>query len=68
MPTPGQLAYIKSTSRYYKPLKHVTPGRAAWDKVSFLWGDPVYVISSHGDKAKDSKCSEMVDKRTINGH
>lgn len=54
MPTPGQLAYIKSTSRYYKPLKHVTPGRAAWDKVSFLWGDPVYVISSHGDKAKVS--------------
>jgi hypothetical protein len=54
MPTPGALSYIKSYSRYFKPLQHVEPGRTAWDRVSFMWGDPVYVISSQGDRVKVS--------------
>lgn len=51
MPTPGKLSYIKPTSRTYKPEKHVEDGRRAWDKVAFLWGDPVYVISISSGKA-----------------
>lgn len=54
MPIPGKLAYIKATTRYYEPLKHVDPNKKAWDKVTFLWGDPVYVISTQGNKAKVS--------------
>ena len=54
MPTTGKLAYIAKTSKTYKPLNHVDPQRAAWPKVAFLWGDPVYVISKQGGTAKVS--------------
>ncbi len=54
MPKAGKLSFTKPTSKTYKPLKHVDPNKKAWDRVAFLWGDPVYVISLHGSKAKVS--------------
>jgi len=54
MVAPGKLAYIKPLSRDYKPLRHVETGRRAWEAVAFLWGDPVYVISSQGSNFKVS--------------
>jgi beta-lactamase superfamily II metal-dependent hydrolase len=51
MPKAGTLSYIEPLSRAYKPIAHVDPGRTPWDKVAFLWGDPVYVISVDGSEA-----------------
>ena len=54
MPQVGSLAYIKPDSYTKKPERHVDPDRTPWDRVAFLWGDPVYVISSHGSEVKVS--------------
>lgn len=54
MPTTGKLSFIRHNSKTYKPLNHVDPSKTAWERIAFLWGDPVYVISSHGSKVKVS--------------
>lgn len=50
----GRLAYIRDTKKTLKPLRPAHRFRVADDRVAFLWGDPVYVISTRGSKAKIS--------------
>ena len=43
----GTLAYIASETKKYEPLKAAHRFKNVEDKVAFLWGDPVYVISTN---------------------
>ncbi len=44
----GTLAYIRPTKKVYKPTRAAHNFRRLEKRVPFLWGDPVYVISTDG--------------------
>jgi len=45
------LAYVRSTKKRYKPLKAAHRFKNVEERVAFLWGDPVYVISTNGTRS-----------------
>ncbi len=47
----GTLAYIRPTKKIYKPTRAAHKFRRLEERVPFLWGDPVYVISTNSSKS-----------------
>ena len=69
MPAPGKLSYIaygsSKGSRVYKPDGRVKQQKPPWEKVAFLWGDPVYVMSVKDAKAGTDPIQSRQARRPI---
>lgn len=58
------LAYIRKTKVSYKPTKAAHHFKNVEKKVPFLWGDPVYVISTNRSKTKFSAKGHHFEVKT----
>ena len=61
MPTVGSIAYLTKT-KSYRPLRRAHNfTKPPWRRVAFLWGDPVFVISTHNHLAQVSAKGHHID-------